>query len=109
MRAGKRKFCEFCVIESGAQPGGSVVAGGTIGGKSRLNVIGITGPFKIFRVATVTIGWRAFELSADMARGAFEGSVRSGESETREFQVIELGAEPGVYGVAAFAGGGEAE
>ena len=105
----EREFREFCVIEDGSHPSSGVMAGGAIRGEARLNVIGIGGGLEIFRVATVTIRGRTFELSADVARGTFERDVGTGESESRKFQVIKFRANPGVDGVAALAGGGKAQ
>ncbi len=107
MRARQWEFREFCMIERGSQPGRGVVAGRAVGRKSRLDVIGIAGPFKILRVATIAIRRRALEFSANVAGGAFKGGMSSGQRKSREFQVIELRAEPGVCCVAAFAGRGK--
>ena len=72
------------MIEYGAEPGRSVVAGGAIRGESCLDVVGIAGRFEILGVAGVAIRRSAFEFSADVTCGAFERDVSSGEGESGE-------------------------
>lgn len=66
-------------------------------------MIRIRGPVEIGRMAAVAIGGRSLEFAADVARGAFQGGMRSGERETCKFQVVELSVVPGIESVTSLA------
>jgi hypothetical protein len=109
MRSRQRELREFVVIEHGASPGRSVVAGGAVPGEASLNVIGIRGPVVILDVAAITIRRCSRKVSADVTGSALQVGVRSRQREACEFQVIKLRAKPSVRGVAALAGRGESQ
>lgn len=102
VRAGQRKS-RLAMIERGGSPRGRVVAGLALMRKASLRVIGIGRPVEIVHMAAVAIGWRALELSSDVARGAFERGVGAGERKAGHFQVIELRVIPRVEAVARLA------
>ena len=64
---------------------------------------------EVLRVTSVAVRRRPLVLAPDVAGGAIEGGVRSSESETGVFQVIEFCAEPRIHAVAGLAGSREVE
>jgi hypothetical protein len=59
-------------------------------------------------VAGNAIGGSAFELVINVALVTLQGSMRSGQGEASELQMVEIDAEPVVHAMALFAGSGEA-
>jgi len=95
------------VVECRRNPGCGVVASLALLRKTGLRVIGICSAVEILNVATVAVGRRALEFSADVAGRAFQSRVRSGERKSREFQVIELRVVPSIGAMASLAGAGK--
>ena len=89
----------FGMIEDRVGPRGSVVAYGTGGGKSGIDVIGIGGGRVLRFVAGVAIGWNRCVVVVDVAKGAGSADVRSGKRESR-LGVIERGRNPAAGGMA---------
>jgi hypothetical protein len=59
-------------------------------------------------VAGNAIGGSAFELVINVALVALQGSMRSGQGEASELQMVEIGPQPGVHAMALLTGSGEA-
>ena len=78
VRARQRKFRKGIVIETGIGPGRSGMAHGAIRWKSSLNVVRIGCALVILGVAGIAIGWRAGELSIDVALVAGDADVAAG-------------------------------
>jgi hypothetical protein len=72
-------------------------------GKSGLDVIRICGGRELGIVAIEALGGRSGIAAPYVAAAAFQGTVGSGECESRHRLVIETGAAPGIHPVAAFA------
>lgn len=101
---GQGKLGKGVVIESRGLPGGCGVAALACLRKSRLRVIRVSRFLEIGKVAAYASGGRASELASDMTGGAVQRDVSSGQCEACVFQVVKLGAGPGVHPVALFAG-----
>ena len=85
------------MVKQGRLPGRGGMARGARSGNARLGVRRIVGPVVILRVAGVAIRGCALVLSAHVARDTVKPRVSSGERVAREFQVVELCAEPTVH------------
>jgi len=72
--------------------------------QARLHVIGVLCGKESVLMAVVASRGRSLELIVDVARSTVERGMHPGESEAGIFQVIELGAKPGVHGMAVLAG-----
>ena len=92
MRAGQRER-SLRMVEIRPGPAGGVVTGGTIRGKTGLNVIGIGGALKILGMATVTIGGSARKFVVNVAKRAGHADMSAGQRE-RRFRVIENRTRP---------------
>lgn len=88
------------MVEGSGHPGGRRVASLALLRKTSLSVIRVRGAVVVFCMAAVAIGGRASKLSVDVARCAGQRGVRAGQSETGEFQMVELRVEPGIHAVA---------
>ena len=104
---GQGKLGKGVVIESGWLPGGGGVAALAGLRESRLHVIWVCRLLEIGEMAAYASGGRARELASDVARGAVQGNVRSGQRETGDLQMVKLGARPAIEAVALLAGSGE--
>lgn len=103
MRAGQREP-GVGVIEGGAAPRGGVVT--LLAGlrKSRLHVVGISGPLKVLQVAGYACGIRQVEVPIDVALRTWSIDVRSRQREPG-LGVIEGGVSPRGCAVTGGAGG----
>lgn len=107
MRAAQRP-AGHGMVEVHIHPRVGVVAGGTTGGESRRDVVGIAGGGPILGMATQAIHWGALEAAAYVTGGAVQRGVHAGEGKAGEAQVIEFRSEPGIHAVALLAGSGKA-
>lgn len=103
--AGQGKLGKGVVIESRRLPRGGGVAALAGLRESRLHMIRVCRLLEIGKMAAYASCGRARELASDVARGAIQGNVRSGERKPGNLQMVKLGAGPGVQAVALFAGG----
>ena len=99
MRTGQREPGQRVVIEFRIRPCHRAVTRLASGREPCLCVGRIVGSVVVLGVTTVAIGRRPLVLSADMACGALQRSVRTGEGKTI-FRMIDLGAEPTIEIVA---------
>ncbi len=83
------------MIEIGPHPRSRRVALRTGLWKTGSDVVGILRSPEILQVTTYTVRWRALVLTIRMALAAHQGRVRTGECESRERGMIELGSRPG--------------
>jgi hypothetical protein len=104
VRSGQRELRERIVVKRCRIPRAAVVAGLAGGGEAGLSVRRIVGLVEIRQVTADAGGRCASELPADMAGIAIQRRVCPGQCESRELQMVELGAHPVVHGVALFAG-----
>ena len=84
------------------------MTGAAIVRQSQLHMRRILAVGKVGGVAGETCGRSSLERIVHVARRAGQRGVGSGQGIAGNFQVIELGVEPGVHRVAAFACGGKA-
>lgn len=97
------------VIELGIEPVGCGVACAAVMRQTQLCVRRVICSLEISGVTCVAVCRGSREDIVDVARGAGQGCVHSGEGEAGDFEVVEPGVEPTVHGVTGFAGGGETE
>src|SRR5579864_3728900 len=83
------------------------MADGAITRQPELDVGWIVAICEVGRVAGVTLRRRSFEYVIGVACDAGECGVRAGERISGVLQVVKLGIEPAVHGVAALAGIGQ--
>ena len=104
VRTGQRKLGKGVVIESRRLPGGRGVAALACLRESSLHVIRVCRLLEIGKVTADASRGCTRELASDMAGGAVQRNVGAGQGEAGHFQVVELGAGPGVHPVTLFAG-----
>ena len=107
MHSGQWIVSVKCVIEFRVKPVGRRVARSAIVGESERHMRRIVAACKVGCVTRKTVRRRSFEHIVDMARGARQCRVHSGQCVSGVFQVIEFRIEPTVHCVATFAGGWE--
>lgn len=95
------------VIELGIGPIDRGVAGRAVARQPELHVRRIIAVLVVGRVARVALRRRSLVHIIDVARDAWQRSVRSRKCVARIFQVVKLGVEPTVHRVAGLAGGWE--
>ena len=91
------------MVEPRIQPIGSGVAGGTVVREIELHVRWILAVVEVGCVARIAGGRRSFEHIVDVAGGAGQRAVGTGERVAGNAQVIEPGVEPRAHGVARLA------
>ena len=107
VHAGERIVRVEGVIECGVKPVGCRVADAAVVGQAELHMGRVVGAKKVGGVARIAICRRSGEYIIDVACGARQRGVYSGQRVAGIFQVVELGTEPTVHAVAALAGGWE--
>lgn len=109
VHSGQRVVSVQRVIELGVEPVGCRVASPAVLGQAELRVRRVVGGVVVGAVAGIAGGRRSGENIVNVACGAGQSGMHPGQREPGEFEVVEAGAEPTVHGVAALAGGGEAQ
>src|ERR1035438_9238879 len=109
VHAGQRVVRVEGVIECRVEPVGCGVASAAVLGQAELDVRRVVRADEVRLVAGIAGGRRSGENVVNVACGAGQSGVHPGQREPGELEVVEAGAEPTVHGVAALAGGGEAQ
>lgn len=107
VRAGQRELGKGIVIEGCGLPRGGGMAALASLRKSCLHVIRVCRLLEIGEVASHAGCRCARELAPHVTGGAIQYDVRTGQREAGNFQMVKLGAQPGVHAMALLAGGGE--
>lgn len=100
MRTGQGIVREECMVKLCTEPIDRRVAGGAIVRQAKLHVRGIVGACEIRCVTCVAGRRRPFEYVVDVACRARQCGMRPGQWVAGDLQVVKLGVEPRVHGVA---------
>ncbi len=109
MLAGQRIVREKGVIEFCIRPVDCGVASAAIVGEAKLNMGRVLAVCEIRGVAGIALGRCSGKHIIDMAGGALQRRMSTGQRVTCVFQMVKLGADKVVHGVAGLAVGGEIE
>ena len=102
VRSGQRELRKGAVVERRGIPRAGAMASLTSGREAGLRVRRIVGLIKVRHMATHTACRRQRELAARVAGVAVQARMRPGQGKARD-RMVELGAQPVVHRVAAFA------